>query len=258
MQKELYKIDIIKLTLTITTLTTVVVLGLAFSFRFFSCQKSTGLKNITNKVGGRLTEGIIDDKQEKTTPEKAVLKAVNANRSRVVKIYAKLNNNADLNEKNEKFLARGIILSEDGIIVTAKGAFQERKEYSIIIPGKKDIFNLQPLKVGERLAFFKIPTKFNLVVNLENSQPQKNDLVVAISGREKDGMAVGKILKIENIMDNTLITTTIPPKSIEAGTPLINQKEKVIGIYSATDEEGRSLFVTGKDIKKAKSKLKLN
>ncbi len=255
MQKELYKIDIIKLILTVVILTAVAVLGLAFAFRFFSCQKSTGLKNVADKVEGRLTEGIIDDKQEKTTPEKAVLKAVNANRSKVVKIYAKLNDRADLNEKNEKFLARGVIVSKDGIVATVKGAFQAEKEYSIIAPGKKDVFEVRPLKIGKRLAFFKIPAEFNLVVDLENSQPQKDGLVVAIGGREKDGMAVGKILKMENVMDNTLITTTIPPKSIEAGTPLINQKEKVIGIYSGTDEEGRSLFVVGKDIKRAKSKL---
>lgn len=248
MQKELYKIDIIKLILTVTILTTVFVLGLAFAFKFFSCQKSIGLKNVTNKVGARLTEGVIDNKQEKTTPEKAVLKAINANRSRVVKIYAKLDNTIDLNERNEKFLARGIIISEDGKIATVKGAFQTTEEYSVIVPGKEDVFNVQPLEVGKQLAFFKIPAKFNLVVNLDNSQPKEGDLVVAIGGREKDGMAVGEVLKVENVLDNTFITTTIPPKSIEAGTPLINQKEKVIGIYSATDEKGRSLFIAGKDI----------
>lgn len=248
MNKELYKIDIIKLVVLIAVLTAVVVLGLVFAFNFFLGQKSTTVEKVTDKVSERLTKGIADNKQEQVTPEKAVLKAINANRSRVVKIYAKLDNAIDLNERNEKFLARGIIISEDGKIATVKGAFQTTEEYSIIVPGKEDVFNVRPLEVGKQLAFFKIPAKFNLVVNLDNSQPKEGDLVVAIGGREKDGMAVGEVLKVENVLDNTLITTTIPPKSIEAGTPLINQKEKVIGIYSATDERGRSLFIAGKDI----------
>ncbi len=254
MKKELYKIDVLKLIILVATLTTIIVLGLVFSLGFFLNHNST-IKRLANKIGERLTKGVIVNKEEQTTPEKAILKAVNANRSRVVKIYAKLNKDADLNEKNEKFLARGIVVLNNGTIATAKGGFRDDQEYSIIIPGEKNVFNIRPSIVGKQLVFFKVPLKFNLVVSLDSFKPKKRDLVVAIGGREKDGMAVGEILKVENVLNTTLITTTIPPKSIEAGTPLINQKGEVIGIYSTADDKGRSLFIAAKDVKKASLKL---
>jgi len=253
--KELYKVDVIKLIIIVAVITTIVVLGVVFAVNFISKKNPQVINETGEKISERLGQGVVE-KKEKIKPEEAVLKAINVNRSRVVKIYqSDLEKASTPDNKNKMFLARGIIISKDGLIATAKGAFRADDEYAIVVPGRQDVFKLKPVKVGEKLAFFKIPTKFDLVVALEKSQPKKGDLVVAIGGREKDGMAVGEILNVEKVLKNTFITTTIPPKSIEAGTPLINQDKKIIGVYTAVDEQGKSLFVSGRDIKKDISNL---
>ena len=253
--KELYKVNIIKLIIIVAVITAIVVLLAVFAINSILKKNPRAVNRAGEKISERLGKGVIEKKEE-VKPEEAVLKAINANRSRVVKIYqSDLEKAGTPDDKNKMFLARGIIISKDGLIATAKGAFRTDDEYAIVVPGRQDIFKLKPIKVGEKLAFFKIPTKFDLIASLENSQPQKGDLVVAIGGREKDGMAVGEILNVEKVLKNTFITTTIPPKSIEAGTPLINQDEKIIGIYTAVDEQGKSLFISGEDIKKGVSSL---
>ncbi len=254
MKKEMYKIDIIKLTIIVVIATTVAILGLQAFWGYLRQQGLLSSERIIGKIEKRLTKGIIKENKE-LTPEQTILHAINDNRNRVVKIYAKLENKTDPNERQEKFLARGVIISQDGKIATAKGGFKKGKEYSIIIPGEKDIFNLHPIAINQQMAFFKIPLDFNLIVSLSKTKPKKDDLVVAIAGREKDGMAVGKVTEVKKIFDKTFILTTIPPKIVEAGTPLINSQKKTIGLYSTADKEGRSLFISSKDIRSAQSQI---
>lgn len=255
--REMYKIDVVKLIFLIATVTAVIVLAIVFLGSYFLGGKSSVVNNVKEKATERLTKGIVDqNKQGEIAPEAAILQAINANRTRTVKIYNKISAEDDLKIKEKEFLGRGIILSKDGLIVTGRGGFQNGQKYSIMLPGRKDIFELEPVAIEENVVFFKLPVELTLIADLDISKPKVNDLVVAIGGREKDGMATGRVLKVDTVLDNTIIYTTIPSKSIETGTPLINKEKKIIGMYISKSEEGKGLFISGQDIQKMVKNIK--
>jgi len=253
----MYKIDVVKLSFLIASITAVIVLGVVFFGSYFFGGKLSVMNNVREKATERLTKGVIDqNKKEEIAPETAILQAINANRTRTVKIYGKLSAEDTFDIKEKEFLGRGIVLSKEGLVVTGRGGFDLKQEYSVVLPGRKDIFELRPVLVDENLVFFKLPAEVTLIADLDISKPEVDELVVAIGGREKDGMATGRVLKVDTVLDNTLIYTTIPSKSIEIGTPLINKKKRIIGMYISKSEKGRGLFISSQDIQKMIKKIK--
>jgi hypothetical protein len=252
----MYKIDIVKLVVVTVLLTVVVVVGLIFALDYLTKGRFLNINVFKESVGKRLTQGVVPTEKEEITPEKAVLQAINANRSRTVKIYRHLSLEDDLSVKEREFLGRGLIISKDGLVVTGKGGFQNDQEYSVVIPGQKEIVNLKPLAIEKEITVFRLPGEFRLIAELSSDLPKKDDLVVAIGGRERDGMATGRILKVEKVVDEQIIYTTIPTKSVEVGAPLINQEKEIIGMYISKSDSGKALFIATSDIKKIIQEVK--
>jgi S1-C subfamily serine protease len=207
-------------------------------------------------VVNRLSKGIIETKEE-ATPEEKVLEAVNVNRSRTVKIYAPLSDKNTVEGKNAKvgkFLARGIVYSEDGLIITNRSYFQEGVSYSVFIPGQKDFITIEPLTVGDNFVTFKVDVSVPLVAQISKAEVSKGDMVVAIGGHLEDTMATGEVFLVDKSTDTTFIITTIPAKSVEIGAPLMNIDGKIIGLHVKGSVDGKAVFIsmknTGKIIKK--------
>jgi S1-C subfamily serine protease len=217
-------------------------------FLLFDKLTSRDMKAV---VVNRLSKGVVEVKEE-VTPERKVLDAVNTNRSRVVKIYAtspkKSGENGTL--KKGAFLARGIIYSDDGLIVTSRSYFQEGASYLIEIPGQKDVVMVKPLTMGKQFVTFKMDAKMTLVAEIDKSKLSKGDIVVSIGGQEEDTMVTGEIFLVDKSTDDTFIITTIPGKNVEIGTPLMNIKQKVIGLYTKVSTDGKAVFISVENIDK--------
>ncbi len=198
-------------------------------------------------VGDRLKQGLVDEKIE-ITPEEKILDSVNTNRSRIVKIYFPSQDSESGDDK--KFLAKGIIYSDDGVIVTSRGYFQEDISYAIEIPGRKELVVTEPTMIGEQFVTFEVDGVMPLVAQIDKSKLSKGDMVVAIGGQAEDTMATGEIFLVDDTADGTFIVTTIPASSVEIGAPLINTEQKVIGLYLKESVDGKAVFVATEDIDK--------
>lgn len=249
--KKMYKVNIAKLIGTTVVVTVVVVVTGGLLFNYFFKENSgeiSSVKIVKDKMSGRLTKGLIEEKI-KVKPEEAVLQAVTANRSRIIKIYSELTSGDEQTKRKNNFLGRGIILTNEGLVVTGKGGFVVNKKYAVVVPGRSDIFEIEPVLINEYFAFFKLPAELAMFASLDSKKPEEEDLVVAISGREDDSMATGKIVKIVTLNDSIMLYTTIPSSSIEVGAPLINQEKKIIGMYVSKSEGGKSVFISSRDIR---------
>lgn len=223
-------------------------------FLLFDKLTSRDMKAV---IVNRLSKGIVETKKE-VTPEEKVLNAVNANRSRIVKIYiasqGKPVENGEGESERGDFLAKGIIYSDKGLIVTTRSYFQEGVSYSIAIPGRKELITAEPVTVGEQFVIFKVDVKMPLVAELDKSKLSKGDIVVSIGGQQEDTMATGEVFLVDRSTDNIFIITTIPGKSVEIGAPLMNIRRKVVGLYVKESVDGKAVFISVEDIDKVVKK----
>lgn len=213
---------------------------------FFIFDKATPY-SAKDVVMSRLTEGVVEMKKE-PAPEEKVVDAVNTNRSRVVNIYALADSDTAGKRSEDNFLARGIIYSQDGAIVTTRGEFQEGVSYAIEIPGKKESIVIEPTMVTEQFVTFKVDENMSLAAQLDRSKPSKGDMVVALGGKQEDEMATGEVFLVDGSADQTYIITTIPSVNIEAGAPLMNTDQDVVGLYVKGSFDGKAVFISADDV----------
>ncbi|PID52295.1 MAG: hypothetical protein CR972_02360 [Candidatus Moraniibacteriota bacterium] len=195
----------------------------------------------------RLTRGIIETKQP-VTVEKKVVDAVNTNRSRTVRFY--MPSKGDVQNDKQKFLAKGIMYSKNGILVTARGYFQEGISYEIAIPGQKEHVVAVPFNVGKNFVFFDIKQNMPFVAELSNSPVSVGDTVVAIGGEEEDQIATGEVRLVERTDHDSFIVTTIPSHQMTIGSPLMNEKREVVGLYFKKSVDNKAVFVSVRGVDK--------
>jgi len=223
---------------------------LVVSFLIFDKFTSRDMKAV---VINRLSEGVVETKKKKT-PEEKILTAVNNNRSRVVKIYATSQNKNTSSDNRDlvkgELLAKGIIYSKRGLIISVKNSFQKEKSYLIEIPGKKEPIIVKPSKIGEQFVSFDANIDMPLVVQVDKEKLSKGDLVVAVGGKDEDSIAKGEVFLVDKSTENDFIITTIPAKSITTGAPLMNIKKKVIGLYLKGSVDGKAVFISVNNLNK--------
>ncbi len=235
--KKLYSVNIWRLVFLVAGLTIVVMSGIFLLIIKVFIQES-GQFDQDLKTG--LEKRILQKKDESLTPAEKILKGINSNRSRVVKIYQKENN-------HRKLINRGVVYSPTGGVLTVDKNIEKGMDYEIMVPGKKKSYIAKAKFIKNGLALFQLNTEFGLVAEFSEKIMDEGDLVAGISGGEKEGLASGIIKKYQN--NNELILTTIPQSVLMPGTPLVNQEGKIIGIYSGNLQEGSTVFLSATKIK---------
>lgn len=140
----------------------------------------------------------------------------------------------------QNFYAMGVVVSRTGYILTDKREIQSGAVYTVVFSDSSTL----PASVAKSsptgsLVLLKLQTddahlKNLKVVPISKTDPQLGQTVIAIEGRERTSIAVGRVLSLTT--DAGTATTDISPISEEPGSPLLNLSGELIGLKTSNTD----------------------
>lgn len=217
--KQSNNIATIITTAVISVLATLIVVAILLT-TFGVERVANDVSPFVNSATERLTEGIIPpaEREEPKTDADLILDAVASNRGSSVLIYK-------TTATEENFVARGLLSTTDGIVLTDDAVIQPGVEYVISVPGTRDPFQASQLSTVDDVAILKIDINTTLVAEFTDFVPTTESLVVALNGDEALQIATGIIT---GVREDALITNIVG--AMTPGTPLVAKDGSVIGL----------------------------
>ncbi len=190
-------------------------------------------QNLTvQKIFGRVTKGVLPEKNVvpvvELTREQKLLAAIDIANPAVATIHTGVGTAPSVKELTEKFIARAVILSQDGYIATATAAFETQRaklgEFSILIPGIGEPFDVKRQEAFGPITILKIDAEPSRAIEID-AEPVGSRDVVALGGDVIMSPAMGMVVESADLIQTDL------SQRFALGTPLIGQNGALIGLY---------------------------
>ncbi len=151
--------------------------------------------------------------------EDLVIGSINKSRASLVRIFENGRNG------QTTFQTIGVVVKNDGTILADKRFIVAGKDYSAVFAGSGESVPVSILKASEKtnavflLASPKTAMTFSAnSIDMRNS-PQLGQTVIAIGGKEKEAVAIGRLSSV-NVEPQTTASSTNTVLSVETDTPL--------------------------------------
>lgn len=137
----------------------------------------------------------------------------------------------------QNFYALGVVVSRTGLILTDKRDVNPNVAYTVLFSDGTTLQTVPLINVPTgNLTVFKLQTdeahlKNLAVANISKTDPKLGQTVIAIEGREKNAIAVGRILTTDSDAGTAL--TDIPAVTETQGGPLLNLSGELIGMKTS-------------------------
>jgi hypothetical protein len=214
-------------------LTAVLTLGAVFFV-----LTSLGKQEVVNEVSpfvetakDKITEVVVPDVKKPDEPKTEadqIMDAVAQNQGSSVLIFK-----AD--GGTGKFIARGLVLTSDGYLLTDKNSVSGTGVYSVVVPGMKDRLVAQKIAEKDSLALLKIDLNTSLLGTFSDDVPTLKDLVVAVTGNEKMSIATGIVTTIDT---TTGVIGTNLVGAIAPGSLLVSKNGSIVGLSTVSVQRG--------------------
>lgn len=222
------------LVIVLTALVTFVVTAVlgAILLSYYGVEKvakevSPFVENAQKKV----TEGVVppSERKEPVTEADLIMEAVASTQGSSVLIYR-----TDAGVAEETFVARGLLVSTDGLIVTDMEALSKNATYTVAVPGVKDrLVVLDSAPYGEALTVLSVTYSTTLLPKFSDAVVDTEQLVVAITGDKNQRIATGIVTeRLEGSVRTNLVGTITP------GSVLVSKEGYVVGVSTVHAQGG--------------------
>lgn len=140
----------------------------------------------------------------------------------------------------QSFYALGVVVDKSGLILTDKRDINPNSAYTVVF-SDNSTSQASVYKVSDTgsLVLLKLPAGDAHLKNLtpltvSRANPQLGQTVIAIEGRERTSIAVGRVLSI--VSDTGTAATDIPPQSEEPGSPLLDLSGELVGFKASNND----------------------
>lgn len=225
-----------------------------------------GVTQVINRVVEKTIEQVAIDTGGKETvkevtvvvkEEDQVIDSISKNNGSVARI-----SDTALVDGVAPFYGMGFLLTADGIVA---GPYREGLNngttYSAVFgDGAKHQMKLKKADSTNRIAFFQIIKDQNVPiktkpVSLGAKDPQLGQSVIALDGREKNNVAIGRVTGLTRsdgeAKDIISIETDIVTNPSVLGAPLLNLSGEVVGIRITLDATGGQTFLPAHILQKS-------
>lgn len=215
------------ITAVISVLATLVVVALVL-VQFGTEKVADEVSPFVETAKTNLAESLLPptERTEPKTEADLILEAISRNQGSSVLIYKKA-----VSEDN--FVARGLLITTDGVIITDEAALQAGVDYVVAIAGKREVLPANRLFEQDGLAVLKTDITTTQVARFSNDLLTTESLVAAINGTDKAQIATGIInapVSADRVTTN-IVGTMVP------GAPVVSKAGFVIGIATAESYE---------------------
>jgi hypothetical protein len=214
-------------TVIITVLATLAVVAVVLTI-FGTERVAQEVSPFVESAKERVVENVVPPSQQEEPKTEAdiIMEAVAANQGNSVLIY-------EQSATGEEFVARGIMISTDGRIVTDEAVIHASSSYVVAVPGTRGRLAAAQLAVVDGLAVLDIPITTTLVASFTNTTPSGQELVVAITGTEEMSIATGIITDTatSGVLDTNIYGVTVP------GSSLVAKNGRIYGIATVATQD---------------------
>lgn len=225
------QLSAIIITVLVTSIIVVAIGAVVLSY-YGTERVATEVSPFVDGARERITENIVPPSttSEQTEADR-IMAAVARSQGSSVLIYR-----AGASTSTEPVLvARGLIFSTAGLVVTDSSVFQASNEYVVQVPGVRD--RLPVIRTATTsnpsLIVLTIAHNTTLIPLFTQNLPVPNDLVVSITGEATERIATGIVTESSsNRLSTNLVGTFIP------GSILVNTESQVIGIATVDAQTG--------------------
>ncbi len=241
------KIKIIVLSAIISMVLTITV-GAIVIYNIGTDKTIEIVSPLVEKTKNRVTDGVVPDNKKNKKPKTdadLIMDAVAKNKAGSAMIYKKVEKSDILKEEDSNFVARGIIVTTNGLIVTDADAVKSVDKYIIIVPGVKEKFIAEYIKEEDGLAVLKIDIATSMIAHLGKMKVESGQLVVAITGKKQMSIATGIIVSADN--KNGIISTNMVGEFVP-GSMLITKDGTVIGINIVVAQKSNEVSFLSSDV----------
>ncbi len=218
------------------------------------------LLNEAPQVVSQTINRVVERTIEKVTPSSDNTQTITKETTVVVKEEDLV---VDAISKNSKSVARihagaavaslGLVVGADGLIVTGMKSYSRNVEYSALLSNGKD-YPVAFAGVRSGLVLFRLKDgipdeeKKTLVPAVFGNSDtlQLGQTVIAITGAERDTVAVGRVTALRRDVSIqgssgslTVIETDIPSKDPTPGAPLVSLSGQIVGFDTMDDVFGQ-------------------
>lgn len=160
----------------------------------------------------------------------AIVSSVQAANDSLVRIYS--------NAGGSSFYALGAVINSQGLILTDKrNIIIAGAAYTVTLPdGTAMPANVWAVSDDNSFALFKLSgdaSKISVLkpMPLAKDDPKLGQTVIALEGRDKNAIAVGRVLTIDSSTSSVL--TDIDPADETPGGPLVNLSGELVGLKTS-------------------------
>lgn len=235
--EDLTKTQIVLLTLLVSFITSIATGIITTSLL---AQAPAGVTQTIDRVVERTVEkmapqdGTSQTVREVTVvkEEDAILSSIDSGSKAIVRLYSV--------SPVQTFYAIGVVVSKDGLVLTDKRDLVVGGQYqAVFADGTKMDASVWAVSTDGPYALFKIspPTNAPLslaAITLSQNDPQLGQTVIAIEGRDKNAVAVGRALSVSDADHRVL--TDIPFSAETAGGPLLNLSGELVGLKTSNTD----------------------
>jgi hypothetical protein len=253
-------------------------------------QAPSGIVQTINRVVERTIEKVVQEPSNNNatvitketivvSEDDKVVDAINKNSDSIIRIYKSIQGETG---ESKVFTAIGVIVSEDGLLITDGGMIaSEAKYFAVTKEGSLFDLKIEFANTKDRVAVMRIVTKekdkkfskANIATSVDLKLGQS---VIFIGGEQKNYISTGIIssistqdiktdiasttasttdTKTETVVSN--IETNISYKDLISGGPLLNLSGEIIALKSVfLDSEKTNLFVPVSSINSALASVK--
>lgn len=205
-------------------------------------------------VFDRLTRGVLPEEApvrtvELTGEEKILLSIDKANPA-VATIHTGVGASPSLKELSDKFIARAVVLSDDGYLATATAAFDLERaqlgQFSVLLPGIGEPHVVVEQQAYGPVTILRIDAEPKQVVQIGGNL-SAGASIVALGGDAIMSPAIGRVL-VSAIPD--VVQTDLTQK-FAFGTPLFDDSGALVGFYASASDSSESVFFASSLIQEA-------
>lgn len=179
----------------------------------------------------RVTEGVVppSEKKEPATEADLIMEAVASTQGASVLIYR-----VEEGDAEETFVARGLLVSTDGLIVTDLEALSKNATYTVAVPGVKERLVVEKRALyDEALAVLAVSHTTTLLPKFTDTGLENEQLVVAITGDKNQRIATGIVTEsLEESVRTNLVGTITP------GSVLVSKEGYAVGVSTVHAQGG--------------------
>ncbi len=264
---ELNKNQLILLTLLVSFVTSIATGIITTSLLQ---EAPPGVTQVINRVVEKTIEQVATEPGSKETirevtvvvkEEDQVIDAIAKNGNSIARIT-----DTALTDGATSFYGLGVLLSKEGLVVSGfRSSVNQGTIYSVTFgDGKTHQMKLERVDGGNNLAFFRVikdPQNplTTTPATLGTKNPQLGQSVIALDGKEKNSVAIGRVTgfvteegnkdKIEGI------ETDIGGDPLYVGAPLLNLSGEVVGVRVSLDATSPQEFISASFVENARSGL---